>query len=238
MSNNTLYQYGTLALLVPGLFKGTLKITDLLKHGDTGIGTGDGLDGELIIKDGQAYQVKGDGRIWIVPDDFTVPFADVHYADYRPIMTVSADHPLTNETLPSTLLSQKPWENSFFAIQAHGTFATVTTRSINRQSEPYPSLVECAHNQHEFHGKNVTGTIIGYYSPAIFNGPAVGGFHLHFIADDLSIGGHLLSYEITHGTVSVQLLDELIQKLPSQSAEFMQHDFSQDDIAGAIGEAE
>ena len=45
----TLYQHGTLALLVPGLLKGTISMGELLKHGDTGIGTGEGLDGELII---------------------------------------------------------------------------------------------------------------------------------------------------------------------------------------------
>ncbi|MCC2728542.1 acetolactate decarboxylase, partial [Blautia sp. MSK22_86] len=34
-----LYQHGTLALLVPGLLEGTTTIGELLKHGDTGIGT-------------------------------------------------------------------------------------------------------------------------------------------------------------------------------------------------------
>lgn len=54
---NVLYQHGTLALLVPGLLEGTTTIGELLKHGDTGIGTGEGLDGELIILDGVAYKV-------------------------------------------------------------------------------------------------------------------------------------------------------------------------------------
>lgn len=39
---NVLYQHGTLALLVPGLLKGTLTSGELLEHGDTGIGTGRG----------------------------------------------------------------------------------------------------------------------------------------------------------------------------------------------------
>lgn len=34
-----LFQHGTLALLVPGLFDGTLPLSSLLEHGDTGIGT-------------------------------------------------------------------------------------------------------------------------------------------------------------------------------------------------------
>ena len=39
---NQLYQHGTLALLVPGLLEGTTTIGELLTHGDTGIGTGEG----------------------------------------------------------------------------------------------------------------------------------------------------------------------------------------------------
>ena len=37
----TLYQHGTLAQLVSGLFEGNLSIGELLEHGDTGIGTND-----------------------------------------------------------------------------------------------------------------------------------------------------------------------------------------------------
>jgi len=57
MDTTKLFQHGTLALLVPGLLTGTLTMKELLQHGDTGIGTGEGLDGELIILDGQPYQV-------------------------------------------------------------------------------------------------------------------------------------------------------------------------------------
>lgn len=70
---NQLYQHGTLALLVPGLLEGTTTIGELLTHGDTGIGTGEGLDGELIILDGVAYKVGQSGVAERVPDDFTMP---------------------------------------------------------------------------------------------------------------------------------------------------------------------
>ncbi|MEJ1326100.1 acetolactate decarboxylase [Latilactobacillus sakei] len=73
------YQHGTLALLVPGLFTGTLSVADLLTHGDFGIGTAHGLAGEMIILDGQAYQVTGEGQVnQLAPTDM-VPFATVHF---------------------------------------------------------------------------------------------------------------------------------------------------------------
>ena len=58
-----LFQHGTLALLVPGLFDGTLPLGSLLEHGDTGIGTATGLDGEMIILDGVPYLVRSDGSV-------------------------------------------------------------------------------------------------------------------------------------------------------------------------------
>ena len=49
--NKTLFQQGTLGALMAGLYDGTLTIRELLEHGNTGIGTMDALDGELIIID-------------------------------------------------------------------------------------------------------------------------------------------------------------------------------------------
>ena len=80
---HTLYQHGTLALLVPGLLDGTITMKELLKHGDTGIGTGEGLDGELIILDGVPYQVDHEGNVNVVNDDFTLTFANSHFDEYK-----------------------------------------------------------------------------------------------------------------------------------------------------------
>ena len=51
----TLFHYNTLGALMAGLYKGTMTIEELLKHGDLGIGTLDSIDGELIVLDGKAY---------------------------------------------------------------------------------------------------------------------------------------------------------------------------------------
>lgn len=233
---DSLYQYGTLALLVPGLFEGNLSLTDLLSHGDTGIGTGDGLDGELIILDGIAYQVDGDGNVNEVKDDFTVPFANVHQGAFKPLTDVDAS--LNAAAFEKKVLDATKWENTFFSVKAHGKFKFAQTRSINKQPKPYPGLVECANNQSVFKKEDVEGTIIGYYSPQIFNGAAVGGFHLHFLADDHSMGGHVMDFEMQSGNIAVQQFSKLEQELPVNNQDYMDHDFSKDDIQKAIGEAE
>ena len=74
LNTDRLYQHGTIAMLVPGLFAGTQTVGELLQHGDTGIGTLTGLDGELIIQAGKVYQVNAQGKVREVQEDEKVPF--------------------------------------------------------------------------------------------------------------------------------------------------------------------
>ena len=46
---NVLYQHGTLGTLMAGLLEGTASINDLLEHGDLGIATLTGSDGEVLL---------------------------------------------------------------------------------------------------------------------------------------------------------------------------------------------
>ena len=44
----TVYQHGTLEALIAGQLGGTLELSELLKHGDTGIGTLHGADVKIM----------------------------------------------------------------------------------------------------------------------------------------------------------------------------------------------
>ena len=59
----TVYQHGTLAQLMAKQMAGTISVGELLTHGDTGIGTLDGLDGEVIILNGDVYQADSTGAV-------------------------------------------------------------------------------------------------------------------------------------------------------------------------------
>ncbi|WP_416793613.1 acetolactate decarboxylase [Lactobacillus delbrueckii] len=84
-----LFQHGTLAMLVAGLFDGTMSIEELLKHGDSGIGTCSGLDGEMVILDGIAYTIRRDGTVEALSGDVKTPFACVHFDPKSPGQKVS-----------------------------------------------------------------------------------------------------------------------------------------------------
>jgi len=70
-------QVSVMSALLIGRYDGVIPIPDLLHCGDFGIGTLDYLDGELIVLDGHAYQVNGDGVVIEVRSDRSTPFAIV-----------------------------------------------------------------------------------------------------------------------------------------------------------------
>ena len=77
----TVYQHSTLAALMAGLLGGTITVGELKEHGDTGIGTLHGVDGEVIILNGEVYQAESSGKVNHITDMSTlVPFATVHQA--------------------------------------------------------------------------------------------------------------------------------------------------------------
>ena len=235
MSNtNTLYQHGTLALLVPGLLDGTITMKELLSHGDTGIGTGEGLDGELVLFDGTPYQVDSNGVVNIVKDDFTLPFANIHFGSYQPLTSVDS---ISQKELEEKILSLTS-ANTFFSIELHGQFTNVKTRAVKKSHKPYDTLAKTAESQSIFDRDTVTGTLLSYYSPEIFDGAAVGGFHHHFLSDEHDFGGHLLSFGTANGNVKLQQFDTLEQHLPVKNQSYMDFDFSGEDILGDIHKSE
>lgn len=232
---NVLYQHGTLALLVPGLLEGTTTIGELLEHGDTGIGTGEGLDGELIILDGVAYKIGQTGVAERVPDDFTMPFANSHRAAFQ-YQCEREDIGL--KELNDRIVEANGRANTFFSVIVHGTFSFVKTRAVIKQQAPYPTLLEVADRQAIFLRHDVTGTMLGYFSPMMFHGAAVAGFHEHFLSDDHTFGGHVLDAVLGKGKIYSQVFDTLVTHLPVDDPNYRNHDFSQDNIGEAITSAE
>ena len=70
-----LTQVSTIDAILGGLYDGVVTYGELKQYGDFGIGTFEGLDGEMVALDGNFYQIKSDGVAYPVDDDMTTPFA-------------------------------------------------------------------------------------------------------------------------------------------------------------------
>jgi acetolactate decarboxylase len=214
--NDTLFQISTINALMNGAYKGEMTFGDLKRYGDLGIGTFDGLDGEMIGLEGKFYQIKADGVAYPVPDSMTTPFAVV--TPFEADKTVPMQDGMDYEGLQRYLDELIPDNSIFYAVKLEGTFKYIKTRSVPRQKEPYPPLIEVVKEQIIFEFHDIKGTIVGFRCPDSLKGINVPGYHLHFITADKKAGGHLLACQLQDGTIAIDFTSQFHLVLPQQDS--------------------
>ena len=225
---DTLYQVSLLQGLLQGDYNGSISIGELKACGDTGIGTFDRLNGELIMVDGVVYRAAGDGTVEVPSDDETIPFSNVTFMDADE--EVSINNVASFDDLME-ILNGKVAElggNRFYMIRIDGVFNTVYARSEYAQDKPYePLVVVLETDQTFFDMETVSGTVVGLYCPAYMSELNNAGWHLHFISDDRTSGGHVLDLAIEEAVITWDYTDNFEMILPDND-EFTQIDFSID----------
>lgn len=224
VATETLYQVSTIGALLDGVYDGVEEFGTLTEHGDTGIGTPEALDGEIVILDGKVWQIRGDGSVGQIDGTTKTAFAAVTYFDED--IAFDCDAPLTLSELESTIEDALPSLNYPVAVVVKGNFTNLAARSIDAQTKPYPTLAEAAASQHVFTFDRTSGTIVGFYLPAYMEGINVPGFHLHYLSDDRTGGGHLLNCTTGRVHVMLDVTPYCFQVLPEEG------DFATADLAG------
>lgn len=209
---NILFQVSTLDALSQGIYQGALSFRELKQHGNFGVGTFASLDGELIALDGKFFQVRSDGTVWKVEGGATTPFAAV--TTFEANLQVRLNQPALLAQLTALIDQLLPSANLFYAVKVHGRFSEITTRSVPKQYAPFPPLADAIAQQTLFPLSNVSGTLVGFRSPAFAKGINQVGYHFHFITDDERAGGHALSFQVTGGTVEIGVLRQHSTFLP------------------------
>ncbi len=229
-NRETLSQVSTINALLAGVYDGILTVGELKGYGDFGIGTFEGLDGEMVELDGNLYQVKSDGAAYKVADAMTLPFAEVTFFENDWQERITPGTALAQ--LQMALDRMLPSKNIFCAIKITGTFSYVKTRSVPKQVKPYPVLTEVTKNQSVFEFKNVTGTIVGFRCPDYVSGVNVPGYHLHFLTSDLKAGGHILDLITDNATAVLDFTPNFMMMLPGMSSDFYKVNLSGDQDQG------
>ena len=210
---NGIFQHSTVGALAAGLDDGTMTIGALLRHGTFGLGTFDALDGEMIILDGTCHHLHADGTVTPATDDDTTPFAVI--TEFAPSLTLPLPAGSTTRTeLIELLESHLPGDNYFYAIRIDGYATKVTTRTVRKQHKPYPSLLAAAHGESVQTFDQVRGTFVGFRSPDYVGTITVAGYHLHFIDDERTRGGHVLDFVLAEGAVAVDKIRDFRLRLP------------------------
>ncbi|KAM7186836.1 Alpha-acetolactate decarboxylase [Rhypophila sp. PSN 637] len=219
-TKNEFYQYSIITALMDGVASNGIPISTLLENGDHGLGTFIDMFGEMIVLDGQVYQMKSDGSIAHIssPSTTLTPFACVTRFEPTSVSRASLKGADLKQEVNQLLDSHFPTgRNHILAIRMDGTFARVRARTAGGQCKPRESMMAVAERQSEYTFQNIKGTMIGFRCPEWVTGLNVVGHHLHFISDDRQQGGHVLGFQ-TDGEVEVQLslLPKFQMELPTE----------------------
>jgi acetolactate decarboxylase len=207
-----LWQASTINALLDGAYDGQVSMARLKESGNLGIGTFEALDGEMIVLDGSVYKARYDGTVEKVDDLQTTPFASVTV--FNEDERVDDASFATYDALKKTLDAMIKNPNLFYAFKISGDFSYVKVRSVPPQQKPYPPLAEVTKNQPTFEYQNVKGHLVGFWCPSYVNGINVPGYHLHFISEDKTMGGHLLEVNIKNATIMADQTPSFQMTLP------------------------
>jgi acetolactate decarboxylase len=229
----TLFQVSNSTALTQGVFDGAVAIRELKEHGDFGLGTFDGLDGEMIALEGVFYRADTEGNVTVADDAALAPFAVITEFPDTPRFTLPAIASFAD--LTAQLDAHRESDNLFYAVRIDGHFARIKARSIARQPEG-TTLAEAAAGQSKFTFTDLDATLVGFWTPAYARTINVAGWHVHALSADHRHGGHVLDVAGENLIVSLAELTDVRMAIP-ETADFLEADLTQD-VSDQLAKAE
>jgi acetolactate decarboxylase len=210
------YQIATISSLIAGGYDGDTTVGEMLRHGGFGLGTFNGVDGEMMVLDGQVYRGTIDGRARLVARSERTPFAVVVAFHPQGSTQVIAGQSL--EELHATLDALPYSASRVLAARIDGRFQAIQVRSEPRQTPPYRPLAEVIKEQQVVNTFNeMDGTLIGFRFPAAASSVNVAGWHFHFLTADRGRGGHVLALTTGAGRALLEEISDLRIRFPAQA---------------------
>jgi len=228
VSRHEIFQTSLMSALLDGVYEGEMTVRDLLGHGSFGIGTFNGLDGEMLIVDGSCYQLRADGGVSKADLGAHTPYAVVtnfvpHIESELPPGVLRAEASDVIDRLTAS-------ENYMYALRIDGDFEWIRMRTVVKQQKPYRPMVEATDEDAIVELHDVTGVVVGFRTPLYEQGIGVPGCHAHFITDDRTAGGHVLDFKLRTGRAALCLGTDLRLQLPLTDA-FRDANLAPEDLA-------
>ncbi|WOF16231.1 acetolactate decarboxylase [Methanoplanus sp. FWC-SCC4] len=209
-------QVSTLENLIEGNYNGTVSYGAIMNMGDTGLGTFDHLDGEMVAAGGEYFQIKSDGSVTLVDSKETSPFAEV--TRFNPDSVFEIRDSMNFSEIKNLMQENLTLNNRICTIRIDGKYSEVKARSVARQEMPYVPLSEAlSMSENIFEAKEITGTATGFWHPDYMSGLNAQGFHLHFIDEKREFGGHIIDFTFETGFISLDYSDEFLLIMPEEN---------------------
>lgn len=218
--DNKMYQVSTLQALALGYSRAVIRADELLRQGDTGLGTFEDVNGEMIILDGHCYRADQDGNVTEVAPETGVPFAAVAKLYGAQRFSLGATPDLEAVRMALTLkIEERFGLNSMHVVRIDGVFEKVDARSEAPYRSHHVSLKEIlGQTQKAFVFEQIRGSLVGVYFPDYMDGINMPGWHLHFLSEDRTKGGHVFDVCLREGEAFVDKISSIAIDLPKEAA--------------------
>ncbi len=225
----TIFQSSPIISLLNGVMNDSMNVGDITKYGDFGLGTFNGVDGEMIVLDRNVYRVDNSGKVTIPAKSEKTPFVSVTFfhADTSFIWNDKLNFKNFIELLDEKLSSK----NLIYAVKISGEFDYMETRSESKQTKQYSNLADVLKNQSVFKFNNINGTLVGFRFPNYMQGVNVPGYHFHFLSKDKKAGGHVLDFTLGKIKIEIESINNFDMNFPKVE-EFLKSDFDKKPTPG------
>ena len=229
-----MFQVSTLQALALGYSRGVVTVGELMRHGDTGLGTFEDVDGEMIALDGRCYQADERGEVREADPGTGVPFSCVTFfrEDRRcPVGSMEGIEEL--KAFLNLRIEEGFGLNSMHMVRIDGRFSKVCARSETGTRAHHVTLKDAlSRTQRDFVFENVSGTLVCVYFPDYMDGINASGWHMHFLSKDRTLGGHVFEVSMSAGECLLQKMDKIELQLPREAAfdTYSLKEASQDEI--------
>jgi acetolactate decarboxylase len=193
-------QFSTIGALMAGLTEGWKTVNKTCCGTEFGLGCASGVGGELTIFEGKIYQATAEQPVTILHAP-QVPF--IQLTEFVP----EASHSIQNideKNLEQQLLQCIDASNIWLAVTISAQFSSLVLRRPQPASSEQQDMEQMAASQQVSHYQQLNGTLIGFWTPALYGRISVPGFHFHFLDSQQQISGHVLTFSAEQAELSYQ----------------------------------
>jgi acetolactate decarboxylase len=210
--SQTIWQLSPIATFETGEYDAAATVGEVRTHGNLGLGAAASLDGEMILLNGQFWRFAANGQVVPAPNTLGMPFAEVTEWSGGTEMTLAPGLTYADSAFQRAVDARLPGLNAFYALRVHGTFDLMVARTYTRQVPPYIPLHDAPADT--FRVARVRGTMVGFRAPGYAAPMTIPEYHLHFITDDRSMGGHVLSFKVVEAQLWFSERREFTVRVP------------------------
>ena len=235
MNTQKMFQVSTLQALAMGYSRTVISVAELLEHGDTGLGTYEDVNGEMILLSGRPYRADENGSIEEVDGTAGVPFCAVTFLqNVEPVALRDIPDMDALKAQLDLKIEEGFGLNSMHVARIDGTFRTIRARSEAPYRSHHVRLKDVLEmTQKEFEFSDISGSLVCVYFPDYMDGINAPGWHLHFVSDDCTKGGHVFDLILEEGSLRLNKISQIEIQLPKEPAfdTYSLKDASNDEIA-------